>query len=103
MVILTGKLIARCISVNDANNITTAYFASVNRAGQALKDLQESCFKGLSSNIKNFTESIHPDNSGGTLSDLEFNYFINFVQPTNPEKLNQAFSIIANHGGKIDK
>lgn len=79
----------------------TAYFASANHASQAYKDLKEAGFKCLSSNIDENNDSIHPDNSGGTLSDLEFNFTINFAEPTTQEQFDKAVTIVENHSGKI--
>lgn len=78
-----------------------AYFSSPNHAGQALKDLQEAGFVILDSNIDNFTESIHPDNSGGTLSDLEFRFIVSFSEPTSQEEFDRAVEIVEKHAGKI--
>lgn len=78
-----------------------AYFASLNQASQAFKDLQEASFSGLTSNIDDFNDSIHPDNSGGTLSDLDFKYSVSFNEPTTQEQFNKAVSIVEQHAGKI--
>lgn len=79
----------------------TAFFASVNQASQAFKDLREAGFTGLTSNIDEFNESIHPDNSGGTLSDLDFKFNVSFNEPTTQEQFDQAVSIVEKHAGKI--
>lgn len=78
-----------------------AYFSSVNHAGQALHDLKESGFTVLGSNINNFNESIHPDNSGGTLSDMEFRFTVSFNEPTTQEQFDKAVEIVERHAGKI--
>ena len=79
----------------------TAYFASPNHAGQALKDLKESGFTVLGSNLDEFNESIHPDNSGGTLSDTEFRFTVSFAEPTTQEEFDKAVEIVERHTGKI--
>lgn len=78
-----------------------AYFASVNHAGQALKDLQSSGFTILDSNLDEINESIHPDNSGGTLSDLEFRFTVSFMEPTSQEQFDRAVEIVERHAGKV--
>ncbi|GAB6157204.1 hypothetical protein JCM39194_04040 [Desulfotomaculum varum] len=84
-----------------------SYFASVNAAARAAQDLTEAGFQlpyinSLAANYPTdvFTQSIHPDLSGGTLSDLEYNYAVPFIQPP-ADKLQQAFAIVRQHGGKI--
>lgn len=78
-----------------------AYFSSPNQAGQALKDLQAAGFAVFDSNIDNFTESIHPDNSGGTLSDLDFRFIVSFSEPTSQEEFDKAVEIVERHAGKM--
>lgn len=84
------------------------YFPSLNRAEQAIKDLKEAGFEipyidpFVANHPTGFLmESIHPDLSGGTLSDLIYNYVVLLVEPDNLDNMSKAKSIVEKHGGKI--
>ncbi|ABO49948.1 hypothetical protein Dred_1418 [Desulforamulus reducens MI-1] len=85
-----------------------SYYASVNTAEQATRELQEAGFmlpyiNDFTANYPTdiFNQSIHPDLSGGTLSDLEYNYSVPFALPKTQDQLEQAVKIIEKHGGML--
>lgn len=95
------------MAIPPTERYSMAYFASVNAAEQATQELKGAGYDipyidSFAANYPTdvFTQSIHPDLSGGTLSDLEYNYAVPFVQPTAEDQLNQALAIIYKHGGK---
>lgn len=93
---------------NTSEKYLMSYFASINNAEQATQELQQAGFElpyinELNANFPTtlLDQSIHPDLSGGTLSDLEYNYSVPFVLPKNQEQLEQAVKIIEKHGGML--
>lgn len=95
------------MAIPPTGKYSMAYFASVNAAEQATQELREAGYDipyidAFAANYPTdvFNQSIHPDLSGGTLSDLEYNYALPFVLPASEDKLDQALAIIDKHGGK---